>query len=37
MANPKQPNNFYLSASDSECPNGGLKLKASSIYEIKIF
>lgn len=36
MANPKLPNNVYLSASDIECPNGGQIPKALSIEEIKI-
>ncbi|MEJ5351385.1 MAG: NAD(P)/FAD-dependent oxidoreductase [Melioribacteraceae bacterium] len=36
MANPKLPNNIYVSASDIECPNGGPKPKALSIEEIKI-
>ncbi|MEG8947533.1 NAD(P)/FAD-dependent oxidoreductase [Rosettibacter firmus] len=36
MANPKLPNNIYLSASDIECPNGGQKPKALSIEEIKL-
>ncbi|AFH48841.1 NADPH-dependent 2,4-dienoyl-CoA reductase [Ignavibacterium album JCM 16511] len=36
MANPKLPNNIYLSASEIECPNGGPKPKALSIEEIKI-
>ncbi len=36
MANPKLPNNIYLSASEIECPNGGPKPKSLSIEEIKI-
>ncbi|MGB9703003.1 MAG: FAD-dependent oxidoreductase [Candidatus Kapaibacteriota bacterium] len=36
MANPKLPNNIYLSASEIECPNGGPKPKALSQEEIKI-
>lgn len=36
MANPKLPNNIYVSASEIECPNGGPKPKALSIEEIKI-
>lgn len=35
MANPKLPNNIYLSASEIECPNGGPKPKELSIEEIK--
>lgn len=36
MANPKLPNNVYLSASEIECPNGGPKPKALTIDDIKI-
>jgi len=35
MANPKIPDNIYLSASDVQCPNGGQKPKALTIEEIK--
>jgi 2,4-dienoyl-CoA reductase-like NADH-dependent reductase (Old Yellow Enzyme family)/thioredoxin reductase len=34
MANPKLPENIYLSASDVQCPNGGQKPKAMTIDDI---